>query len=166
MNNGRFNGTHIYAEKDNKIPGNPIKTFREYGSNSYSRTNPNFKITKNYTTETYYYSVEKNTYDYLYVCPSLGEFYSDSSYIEVCNIKKIEMPIGIWIGAGAFVLVVYILIIILYQYKRAPKQKHIDTTVTEPIVINASSSTNTSNQNVIAPSPNPYPQQHQHIIKA
>ena len=123
---------------------------------SCSRASSSFTITKNYTTETYYYSVEKNIgkgicpfCPYIIVYSTPGEFYySDNrSFIEVCNLEKKGISIGIWIGAGALVLVVYILIIILYQYKRAPKQKHIDTTAFKPIVINVSPSTNASNQN-------------------
>ena len=159
MNNGRFNEDYMYFRQSKKELETPIKY--EYPSNrryfgSCSRTSPNFKNNDFYTNETYYYAIDIRQHaryygydNHLYIAPPTGEFrYSDnSSYIKVCLIEQIRIPIEIWIGAGAFVLVVYILIIIFYQYKRAPKQKHIDTTVVEPIVINASPSTNVSNQN-------------------
>ena len=149
MNHGQFTDDIMIYERFpyNLSINSSISAFHQTSYDSFSRNCSNFTITKNYTTETYYYSIEKNNSKYLYVCPPLGEFYYNSSYIEVCNIKKNGIPIGIWIGAGAFVLVFYILIIIFYLYKKAPKQKHIDAAAFETIVINASPSTNASNQN-------------------
>ena len=150
MNHGHFRDDIMIFQGSNDIPKKIIVTIEQTSYDSCSRTSSNFTNTKNYITETHYYSVEKNTYNYIFVSPSYGEFYySDNrSFIEVCSLEKKGISIGIWIGAGAFVLVVYILIIILYQYKRAPKQKHIDTTAFEPFVINVSPSTNASNQNI------------------
>ena len=156
MNNGRFTNTKTMffeTERYYNILKNIDGLTAKIGYDSYSRIKTNFTITDFYTSETYYYCVEKynNSYNYLYITPPTGEFrYSNtSSSIELCNIENWGISIGIWslIGAGAFVLVAFILIIVLYQYKRAPKQKHIDTTFIEPIVINASPSTNASNQN-------------------
>ena len=159
MHNGRFNDPYMFKRESEKEPEIPIKYEDYYGQkkhfDSWSRTSPNFKINNFYTNETYYYNFYRQQgyfgyyYNHLYITPPTGEFrYRDnSSYIKVCWIEQIRIPIELWYGAGAFVLVVYILIIVFYQYKRAPKQKQFDTTIVKPIAINASPSTNASYQN-------------------
>ena len=110
-----------------------------------------------YRDYTYFFIINKPSYNYLYIAPPPTSNYDRIlSWVVVTNTNRFGISVWVWIGIGIFVLVVIILSIVIYRCKKAQRQKNIDPTVVEPLGLNAVPNTYNPNANAYAPSPVPY----------